>query len=881
MDDAHQHIAQHHSLYSWWIYSPPDEDGPGYRPPPTQVGDEELRYPFTRRRAGRDGQSRLKPDWTLWTPEIDSDGDLQIPVNPPSFSVPAVRAGLLKHSTVRRNPQDRDQQDSHDTTTAHGSELFPASASLSNVSEFPLDEDNWRGQEYAPRHRRRGSLPGFLPAGTKSDVLRGVNPFHPRRIFEFFARSSVDVALRVAITAYMERVSSLGALDSISCPSNDNDLCASCAKIDWLSLFFAGWEGDYSETIIFANLGDRHSMPLFQDMVRNPDCPFCRLIARAVTRKAPEVLLFDFSLVDIKVNMSVDLKRLNRFGAYLLEIDLERYEDPTNDQEYYLVDFELVLEKDSCLPHRLFRSGRKMNPDLDLSRLTDWWTTCQRSHSKCQEGPKPNDMQSSLEDRFVLRLIDVRQRRVIIAPAHCRYLAINYVWGKSQVYRASKSDFVNWEPFSPSKKWPVCPDQYMDLPVHHLPKTIRDAMRVTESLGERYLWVDALCIVQDDSEELAASIGNMHQVYRGGVMTIVAAGGTDADADLPGLDPGSRDVCDVSETIRGLTVMLPGPSLAGALKSSIWATRGWTYQELIFSRKMLVFTSDQVYYKCAHDIVCEDRVEAGPFLNAFPSDDDPYSRVPQETRHEIRYQARKPTLDQLPWFEQYEQHVADFTKRQLGFPSDALNACQAILNQYGRACNFSWGLPLERFENALLWGCAHAIKQQVLLRRSDGGERADTPTIVAARRNPAGFPSWSWAGWIGPTAYYGKPSRDLEPVVVWPWEEGDSEDRQAVLREIAQTGILEFETFTVYLDMERQARSLQSYCMNDGSILREGVRELIEVSTSEYNETPTGRVVWALFIHWEDGVAYRDGWASIYDQEWYEAGVTRKIIRLG
>jgi hypothetical protein len=100
--------------------------------------------------------------------------------------------------------------------------------------------------------------------------------------------------------------------------------------------------------------------------------PFCRLIVRAVARKTPEVMLLDFSLVGIRMNMLVDLTRLNRFGMYLLELELERCGDATNDQRYYLAEFELVLEKESCLSHRQFCCGRKMNPDLDLSRIKSW-----------------------------------------------------------------------------------------------------------------------------------------------------------------------------------------------------------------------------------------------------------------------------------------------------------------------------------------------------------------------------------------------------------------------------------------------------------------------------------------------------------------------------
>lgn len=56
-----------------------------------------------------------------------------------------------------------------------------------------------------------------------------------------------------------------------------------------------------------------------------------------------------------------------------------------------------------------------------------------------------------------------------------------------------------------------------------LPKTIRDAIRVTVGLGYSYLWVDSLCIFQDDESDQAREIAKMPLIYRNAIITIVAA----------------------------------------------------------------------------------------------------------------------------------------------------------------------------------------------------------------------------------------------------------------------------------------------------------------------------------------------------------------------
>jgi hypothetical protein len=59
-------------------------------------------------------------------------------------------------------------------------------------------------------------------------------------------------------------------------------------------------------------------------------------------------------------------------------------------------------------------------------------------------------------------------------------------------------------------------------------------------IGERYLWVDSLCIVQDDPQEKHGQIANMDAIYGNAILTINAAAGQDANAGLPGVRPLSR-----------------------------------------------------------------------------------------------------------------------------------------------------------------------------------------------------------------------------------------------------------------------------------------------------------------------------------------------------
>jgi hypothetical protein len=121
--------------------------------------------------------------------------------------------------------------------------------------------------------------------------------------------------------------------------------------------------------------------------------------------------------------------------------------------------------------------------------------------------------------RESIRLIDVDREKIIAGSTdRTRYVALSYVWGEHK---------MGWE-MPQSLKAAVRTDEYgvetIELP-DILPYTIRDAIEVTRRLGYHYLWVDSLCIVQDDDHERHAQINMMDEIYSNASLTIAAASG--------------------------------------------------------------------------------------------------------------------------------------------------------------------------------------------------------------------------------------------------------------------------------------------------------------------------------------------------------------------
>jgi hypothetical protein len=110
-----------------------------------------------------------------------------------------------------------------------------------------------------------------------------------------------------------------------------------------------------------------------------------------------------------------------------------------------------------------------------------------------------------------------------------RYIALSYVWGPAQ-HQKTKLVMANVQHLATRGS----------LGALAVPQTIEDAIELTRRLGFQFLWVDALCIVQDDLLNQQIQINNMHGIYKTASVTIVAASGKHSNAGLPGFRPGTR-----------------------------------------------------------------------------------------------------------------------------------------------------------------------------------------------------------------------------------------------------------------------------------------------------------------------------------------------------
>ena len=308
------------------------------------------------------------------------------------------------------------------------------------------------------------------------------------------------------------------------------------------------------------------------------------------------------------------------------------------------------------------------------------------------------------------RVIDVHRCCLVNPTRDVHFVALSYVWGK-----LSRPHLMNTKA--------NCSDLYLPQAIspfgETLPRTVRDAMLATAGLGYKYLWVDALCIVQDDNEDKQDQIKQMVAVYRLASFTIVAAAGNDADAGLPGIASTPRPHWQYVFGNSSAKFANRGAHLEESIQSSRWLTRGWTYQEFALSSRLLIFTTHQAFFV---DARYGNSLESSYF---YHSESD-VSRVMQRGGTAISFISHivsKP-LDALGI---YENAIDTYSIRELTYQNDALNAFEGIasyLNQ-GFRSGFTFGLPIIFLEVGLLWFSYPPANGETHLRK--------------------GFPEYSWA----------------------------------------------------------------------------------------------------------------------------------------
>jgi len=408
-----------------------------------------------------------------------------------------------------------------------------------------------------------------------------------------------------------------------------------------------------------------------------------------------------------------------------------------------------------------------------------------------------------------------------------------------------------------------------------LPRTIRDAMLLVKNLGQQYLWVDSICIVQDDDYEKSKTINAMYEVYSQALFTIVAAGGKDADSGLAGFHPISRNIDSVNGVVDGVGLIMREPKLnyeigydeedeGSVLNETPWKTRAWTYQEFLFSRRLLIFAKDRLFFQCR----TYSRGEVSPQTNIGPW-------KPME-RFSFAYLPAE-----IEPFGRFWLHVEEYSKRRLTHTDDIFNAFAAVFSSFTTEDKYSfcWGLPEHFFRLGLLWQVHFSLWNY-----------KKTVTRRIAKINGVPIPSWSWAGWVGPItlnlAYImsgtlsetGANIYDSNYVKKWSLEAMVPENTK---QSIIETGILEFEAPFATLDYSLASKIfiIPNLTLDDGTSWTEGTHDCIIIAE---RQSELGKTLWVMLVEEKPDMSYaRIGVTRcLTEVGWLKANPVKRTIRL-
>lgn len=374
--------------------------------------------------------------------------------------------------------------------------------------------------------------------------------------------------------------------------------------------------------------------------------------------------------------------------------------DPRRRQPRLTLEVQALLFYDWPGIH-LTDIRRWETPTFDVQLVKNWITHCHSEHGDhCKKLPV------TPPEEF--KLIDVENLCIIEASESVRYIALSYVWGSSSTGRDLQLVRSNLTQLQRCR----------GLDKSALPDVIVDAMTLCTDLGERYLWVDRLCIIQDDPMSKHGQILNMDLIYGMAAFTIVCAlEGSDVPG-IPGVNTRPRRSSLHSRKWSyhsdGYTVE---PDFYDVVNRSIWNTRGWTFQERLMSPRCLYITEYQVYFNCPQLLFQED-LGGISYSRATNSVQSPLVNVWDATMRK-----------------HYFDYVMDYTSREFSYESDVLNAFTGVSNVLAShmQTDFYFGLPEKHLLRAMLW--EHIEHRQ----RRQGA--------------PPEIPSWSWATWSGPITF--------------------------------------------------------------------------------------------------------------------------------
>ncbi|KAI0406621.1 HET-domain-containing protein [Xylaria palmicola] len=282
---------------------------------------------------------------------------------------------------------------------------------------------------------------------------------------------------------------------------------------------------------------------------------------------------------------------------------------------------------------------------------------CLRHHPKCvqSQGNPPSrliDVGPSHDD--YVRLMET------VTKSHSDYIALSYCWGDVGVVKTTAGNYEEMK---------------TGMPISILPRTIQDAISVTRQLGQRYLWVDALCIIQDSKIDWEIESAKMASIYQSSLLTLAATTAaaasdgflnqehkivtTKSPFQLPWHDEHGNETILAARIVPYVETHTADANDDDDLPLFL---RGWTLQEQLLSTRIISYRRHELWWSCLTEPSCECRI-----INELPED---AKKASFNSIYSIT------TAEEM--YTKWHNTVGEYTLRALKYSSDRLPAIAGV-----------------------------------------------------------------------------------------------------------------------------------------------------------------------------------------------------------
>ncbi|KAI1131181.1 heterokaryon incompatibility protein-domain-containing protein [Nemania abortiva] len=385
--------------------------------------------------------------------------------------------------------------------------------------------------------------------------------------------------------------------------------------------------------------------------------------------------------------------------------------------------FRVFKIKEDDSPPVLRMMEKNPGSQACLAVASNWLRDCSENHARCnpltESQNKPKRLIDIGDGSREPSLVDTET-----LPESIKWLSLSYCWGEEPSLKLTRDTIGMLR---------------SGIAMDKLDRTIQDAIYVTRALGIPYIWIDALCIMQDpEGAEWREQASKMDEIYVGSTVTLVVASSkTVTEGFLKDRQP----------------QYIPTPLLKVYLSlewdknedygDGPWSKRGWTMQEGLLPNKLLYYTSSQMIWKCCQ----EERFERGVRKNVNSLVDKYIHGLPD---HDISFGS--PWIWELEMFLKFKQFrsylplslgpswfsdpnifrlwyelIEEYSSRQFKDIGDRLVALSGLAKVYGstiKCDGYVAGLWMPDLIRGLMW-------------RTEGANLTRTANNT--------LPSWSWA----------------------------------------------------------------------------------------------------------------------------------------